>query len=392
MKALKTLATLCLGVMLFVGCTPGGQQGGEDHPSKDGLILSIDKSYIYNNGGATNYGIATFTVTYNGVALDENDYTIFEEVHYEGYIEDVIIEGNTYSYSGEPGNHYFYATYGVEQTKSLTLLMVVETPPAAPEAPADNEPSKYNFKQRALLTQFTGTGCGFCPGMMNALYSTVKNPVYGDKFVLAAAHLYNTDDPAYLSDASSLSDLFGVSGYPTVNGNFYKNNSYSDSEHIIDLIDECLAANPVKGGIAVSSKMHEDKNYIVINANIKACETAEFRVGAWLLEDGISGAQANNGFQPEAGVNFNLHNNCIRVANSRQNYKDFTGLTLGTLKKGECKTQEFAFPLVTNWEYNNLHIVVFITTKVNGKWVVNNAVRVTKEQVRDGVVNFEYAE
>ena len=387
MKALKLFATLCLGSMLVASCTP---DNGEGNNSKDaGLVLSLDKSFIYDNNGATSYGVATFTVTYNDVVLNEGEYTIYEEVNLGNKItEDVALEGSTYT-SNEQGNHYFWAEYGLEFTKTKTLLMVVATPPAAPAVPTDNNPEKLNFKQRVLITQFTGTDCGFCPGMINALHIAKNNPVYGDKFIIAAAHLYNDSDPAYLSDTPQLASLFGVSGYPTINGNMYKNEGNKTSEAIIELIDDCFEVNPIKGGIAVKSEYHASAKYIVLSALVKAKESAEFRIGAWLVEDGIKGSQANGGFSPEPGVDFNTHNNCIRMVNSRQNYKDYSGLTLGTINAGESKSYEFAFPIANGWKGDNLHVVVFISTKdKSGKWYVNNVVNVDK----NGSVDFEYTE
>ncbi len=393
MKTLKTLAVFCLGVLLIGGCASTNDGGGSDTKTEKGLILSIDKSYIYDNGGLDEngnedkYGIATFSLRFNGKEVTDG-YTIYEEVRDGELIYDVPLEGKTYT-STTKGNHYFWAEYGVEQTKNTTLLMVVSTPPAAPAAPVDNNPTALNFKRRVLLTQFTGSGCGFCPGMVNALYTVLNNEYYQDKFVLAAAHLYNETDKAYLYDAPSLANLLGVRGYPTVNGDYYKNNSYADSEHVIDLIDECLARTTVKGGIAVSSELHEDSRYVVINTLVKASEKAEFRIGAWLLEDKIEDQQANNGYSPIEGVEFNVHNNCVRLANSRQNYKDFTGLTLGTLNAGDTATQSFAFSLLDSWKTENMHVVVFISTKEGDKWYVNNVVNIKN---LNGVTEFEYEE
>jgi hypothetical protein len=268
-------------------------------------------------------------------------------------------------------------------------LNIVQTPPTHEDKFVDNNPTKTNFVRRVLITQFTGTGCGFCPEMINALHTIAANPYYGDKFVLAAAHLFNAADPAYLNDAKMLSTAVGVKGYPTTNADMWKNNTNRNANSVGDLIDDALNRTTVKGGIAVSSTYHEESNYITVRCHVKAKESANFRVGAWLLEDDIWGSQANNGYTANEGVDFNTHNNCIRIANqSRQSNLDYTGLTLGRIEAGATMTKDFAFPLLKNkWEVNNLRLVLFISTEENGKWYVNNVI----EAPINGVVDFEYA-
>lgn len=381
MKTVKTLALMLLGATL-VGCTTGNAGNGENSDSgvDKGLVLSVDKLFIYNNGGADADGIATFTVTYNGEDVTAES-TIFKG-------EDEALDGNTFTSTAEEACSFrFWASYGIEYTKSDILLNVVLTPPDAPAAPEDTYPDKTNFVRRILLTQFTGTGCGYCPEMMNALHTVAQNSYYGDKFVLAAAHLYGTADPAYLNDAKSLDRTLGVGTYPTVNADMWKNTGHRNSEKLVDLIQDALDRTTVKGGIAVNAEYHADSKYVVINTLVKASEEADFRVGAWLLEDKISGAQSNNGYTPIEGVNFDLHNNAIRLANkSRQPSGDYTGQTLGHLAKGETMEKSFAFPLLKSWKPENLRVIVFISTKEGEKWYVNNVVKAPIQ----GSVDFEY--
>ena len=259
--------------------------------------------------------------------------------------------------------------------------------------PEDKYPSKTNFKRRMLLTQFTGTACGFCPRIINALYQ-LNSSSYADDVVLTAAHLYNSTDPAYLSSATSLSSSLGVSSFPNVcvdlNKSAITNSSYSS---IISLIDSASSRVSVKGGIAVNSKYDAENGTIALKALVKAKESTEFRIGAWLLEDGIYGVQANNNYTPLDGVDFNTHNNCIRTAYSNQTNSDFTGFSLGIIEAGKSASHEFAFSLKNNgtgdqthWNHDNLRLVVFISTKEGDNWLVNNVVKIDK----NGSVDFEY--
>ena len=158
MKALKFLAIFCLGALLFAGCEPSGNDNNGGNGGKKSLILVADKSTIYDNGTDE----ATFTLYYDGLILTEG---------YEIYNGEELIEGNKFS-STVQGSYEFQAAYGTVLSGTFTVN-VVATPPPAPEAPQDTNPSKTNFKRRVLLTQITGTGCQYCPLMINAVHQAM---------------------------------------------------------------------------------------------------------------------------------------------------------------------------------------------------------------------------
>ena len=379
MKTLKSLALICLGALLFVGCNP--DNGGENNGSK-GLVLKADKYEIYDNGE----DVATFRLTFNGQPVTEG-YTIYDE-------NDNPIEGNTFS-STKIGYYEFWAEYGAAMTKVNIGITVIATPPAAPAVPTDNNPSKLNFHRRVMLIQFTGTGCGYCPSMVTALHAIADNEATKNQFILAAAHIggYAGSDPALMTEGKTLDDAFGISSYPNLIVDMVPNggNVYATEAYLKSQINTALNRVGVKGGIAANSEYHADKNYVMVNALVKAKETAEFRIGAWLLEDGIEGVQtvyadANT----VAGINYNIHNNCIRKVKSQQPTDDFdfTGLTLGTIEAGQTENMVFAFSLKNAWKSENLHVVIFISTKENGKWRINNIINAPI----NGSVDFEYTE
>ena len=379
MKTLKFLAIFCLSALAFVGCgevDDNGNGGG----NAVSFMLVADKTTIYDNGTDT----ATFTLYYDGMTLTE-DYAL--------YVGETPLTGNTFA-STTQGTYEVWASHGTAISNTVNIN-VIATPPAAPEAPQDNNPSKTNFKRRVLLTQITGTGCQYCPLMVNAVHLAMEG-AYGDDAVLAVAHTFNDNDPAYLWEAQTLDNSLGVGGgapalFMDLNRNYSTNyTKYAIDNNIQARLDEVA----VRGGIAVNSEYHAEEEYIVLNATVKAKETTEFRIGAWLLEDGISATQSNpNGYTPVDGVNFNVHDDCIRLADSKKTNTDFSGFDLGTIEAGKTASREFAFKLKTNgkggksyWNHDNLKVIVFISTKENGKWYVNNVVSCPK----DGSVDFEY--
>lgn len=402
MKTLKTLAIFCLSALLFTGCAQ--KEGGVE----TGLVLSADNYDIYDNNGVDKdgnvdpNGISTFTLKYNGVVVTEMEKVVFINQNNKEVSNLLNINGTDITFSStDTGKTFsFKAGYGTMQSNEIRIS-VLQTPPPAPAAPEDTNESKTNFKRRVLLTQFTGTGCPNCPYMMNALYSLMKetNPLR-DKVVLTAAHLYNTGDPAYLYKAPSLANAMGIRSYPHIVADMKRTTSYTGDlkkqepfyAYVQKLVNHATERVAVKGGIAVNCEYKPEDGYVMVTANVKAKSTAEFRIGAWLVEDGIEATQSNNGIKSE-GVDFNMHNNCIRVANSRRANNDYTGIHLGTIQKGDSKAKSFALPLLPNgkggestWNHDNLRVVVFISTEENGSWYVNNVISAPK----NGVQDFEY--
>ena len=382
MKTLKTLALLLVGALAFVGCNPVDDGGNE---GKKGLILVADKITIYDNGTDG----ATFTLYYDGMVLDKG---------YELYIGEgnEMVAGNKFT-STTQGTFEIWAAYGAAISNTVNIN-VVATPPAAPAAPQDNNPSKTNFVRRVLLTQFTGTGCGYCPYMINALYQVANDATLNSKVVFSAAHLFNEEDPAYLSASATLDNAMGITSFPNLVVDLNKSTRgiqpmFTD---ISKAITTAMNRVTVKGGIAVNSAYHAEEEYIVLNATVKAAQTTEFRIGAWLLEDGIKATQGNNGITALEGVDFNTHNNCIRYADSQATQNVFSGYSLGVIEAGKTASREFAFKLKPHYNnanaryynHNNLRVIVFISTKEGDNWYVNNVVKCPKH----GSVDFEYAE
>ena len=113
---------------------------------------------------------------------------------------------------------------------------------------------------------------------------------------------------------------------------------------------------------------------MVLNAAVKAAVAGEFRVGAWVLEDGIKANQANNGAKPEAGVDFNLHNKCIRFADCKGNSSSYTGYSIDELAAGEVGNHVFIIKLDDKWVKENLSLIVFVTSKDKKGFSVTNAI------------------
>ena len=216
---------------------------------------------------------------------------------------------------------------------------------------------------------------------------------------LTVAHRYNNTDPAYLT-GYALDQAMGVNGAPYLVADMYYNvGLYNNMAAYIreTLLPYTYHRNTIKtkAGISAVSYIEDDK--VIIKATVKAAEESLFRIGAWLIEDGIYGQQTNYGFEGD----FNTHDNCIRIADSKVSTSDYTGYEIGPvgedgkvqpIKKGETAEHTFTIELKDKWKRENCSLVLFVTApeKIQGResYFVNNVIEIPLE----GEVAFEYVD
>ena len=280
----------------------------------------------------------------------------------------------------EPGTYYFWAAYGTAHTEQLKVTAVGFDLPSLPEDP---EPDNTSFVRRVLLTQFTGTGCGFCPGMIEILRSVLADEDYASRVVHTAAHTYNNTDPAYLSQR--LDQAMGVLDYPMVVADMaYSYRNYLDEGGLRDMLDQAYDASAANAGISAATAFADGQ--LVVMASVKAAVTAEYCIGAWLLEDGIYGRQTNYNRPGTWTGDYDTHDNCIRYADSRVSNVDYCGFSLGTVEAGRSAEYVFTIGFEDDWIPDNCHVAVFVTERRDRGWAVNNVVDVPL----NGSAAFEY--
>lgn len=316
---------------------------GNGHVASGDLSLTVSATVIQANGEDE----AKFEVLYLGEPVTEG-VTI-----YDGNNNVVDLPSLTFT-AAEPGSYSFWAAYGTAYSETVTVTAIDFPVPVLPEDP---DPDNLSFSRRVMLTQFTGTGCGYCPGMITLLRSVLSEEAYASKTVLAAAHLYNSDDPAYLSSAS-LDDAMGVSSFPSVVADMNTLfTNYTSQLGLRNLIDDSYERTEALAGISASAS----------------------------IEDGIYGRQSNYNSASWTG-DYNTHDNCIRLADSKMSNMNYTGHPLGTIAAGETAEYAFVMTLDQSWVTDSLHLVIFVTTPEGKSWVVNNAVPCAV----DGSVEYQY--
>ncbi len=346
MKLTKFFA-LALAALAVVGCEPNEPNGPDVKPTGDAVLTANNNSVEVNT-------LIEFTVT----AADGTDLTA-EAVIYDKSHDYVVVE-NPFIPTMD-GEYQFYAVIG----NIITATIKVDVVPSIPALPEDAQPANTSFNHRILLVDHTGNTCGYCPQMMKALKSVAETGDYHSKYYEAMAHTYSNGDPAYSGAASVVSNHHGVTSYPTLTYNFEhsKQSSYNDAE-IMGQIDALWKAEGADAGIAAAASLASTS--VIVNTEVKAAVANEYRITAWLLEDGIYAKQTN---ATEEWMN--THDNAIR---QRVSGDDISGVDLGAIAAGETASTTLTLKIIGNkWVRENLKVMVIVSAKNdNGKFDVAN--------------------
>ena len=346
MKLAKFFA-LALAALAFVGCGEPTPDGPDVKPTGYAVLVANNNSVEVNTP-------IEFTVT----AADGTDLTA-DAVIYDKSNDYAVVE-NPFTPAMD-GDYEFYAVVGDIITNTVKVSVV----PTIPALPEDSEPTNTVFNHRILLVDHTGNTCGYCPHMMKALKTVSETGDYHSKYYEAMAHTYSNGDPAFSGAASMVSNHHGVSNYPTLTYNFYHTtqSSYNDA-HIMGQIDALWKAEGADAGIAAAATLASKS--VVVNTEVKAAVANDYRITAWLLEDGIYAKQTN---ATEEWMN--THDNAIR---QRVSSDDISGVDLGTLAVGETKSTALTLNIIGNkWNRDNLKVMVIVSAKnAKGQFEVAN--------------------
>ena len=361
MKLAKYISLIATIATLLVSCEPTtGTNSGKGESDLNKPTLTADSYSIVVNTPIT------FTVTLDGADVTEQA-AIFDGIEFTRV-------DNPFTPTVD-GDYEFYAVVGEQGLISDNIkVAVTPTPPALPE---DSDKANTSFNHRILLVDHTGNTCTYCPNMMNALKEVAEevvegteeteNPVlkYHNKYYEAMAHSFTATDPAGSDAANAISSYFGISSYPTLTFNFLTDIKSTANAEVIKQNIDALWKESADAGIAASASFASTS--VVVNAEVKAAVENEYRINAWLLEDGI--------YAPQTGANgnewMNTHNNAIRQAAITE---PMTGFDLGTIAVGETSSSVMKLNIKRgDWVRENMKIMLIVSAKDDkGKYKVEN--------------------
>ena len=216
------------------------------------------------------------------------------------YLNDQPYNSNTFS--TEISEVYdFYSVYNEQRTNAISVRAIDSQLYAS--LPEDSNSEQFeSFVRKVLVVQATGTWCGYCPYMIEALELFKKNGSNADKAVIAATH--SGDKFSNIASEATISEM-GIRNFPScvfnLNPEVVVENNYPgiSAENINATIGEELKGK-AHIGIAASSSTTPDK--ISVYAAVKIGNYGAYRINAWLIEDGVAASQSSNWYEFSNGM------------------------------------------------------------------------------------------
>lgn len=357
-----------LSAVLLIGCEPAQPEtdpNEDQKPKVEGKItLSVDRDII----AADSTYAANLKVTVLDSLGVEHDVTADVELYCDGVMEQLAIPEFKTDAEGE---YSFYAVNGFDISNTVTVRAIK----GVKQLPEESDTSAAVFRHRMLLLQHTGTECPNCPRLMTELRYLSEDEKYNGLYQHVASHSYNASDPAYSSSAATLSKSFDVNTYPWLTYNLTSKFelNFDNIRNTIDGLYQESAAAGVSAAVGLSG------NYITVNASLKAGKDGKYRLAAWLLEDGIRGAQSGAQAQWQ-----NMHENCLRQMIGANKTEFVYGKNLGEFKAGEIKDLLLVFDLEEQWKGQNCKVLLIAVDAETYELITCSVCPV------DGSINYEY--
>ena len=307
------------------------------------IELSFDQER-YNNGD-----FATFTVTDNF----NNTITNLAEFTLNG--SDVI--SNPYQFTAD-GTYNFEATYEGLISNSVTINIETATEFSDISSFTDSG-APATFTKKALLEDFTGTWCQYCP---RVAYAIELIEAETSDVVITAIHRGN--DPYNFSGASVLENQIGLSGYPTAMLN--RSTEWSYPETSTTAINQALnlttGINP-KLGVALETST--SGNTSTVNVKVKYGKSFNnLKLVVYALEDHLIYNQTNSttyygGSNPIVGFE---HNHVLRAVLS----SSILGETItGAMGYNDEFSKSFTYTIPSSVNASNVRFVAFVVDSTN---------------------------
>jgi len=211
------------------------------------------------------------SVTFSATAVYSNGTTQDKTSESEFFIDNVLISGNEYT-SSQEGTVVAKAVFDSMSSSDISVAVV--------------DPSNLpaSFSKKAVVEDFTGTWCGYCPRVSYAA-SLVEEQT--DKVFVVGVH--NGDQMAN-SFGGALEDEYNITGFPTAYIDRANTWTYPEPSNIDQALNSAVGTADV--GLAIESSLTgsilDFKVYQGFLENITGVKLVVF-----VLEDGILANQSN---------------------------------------------------------------------------------------------------
>lgn len=183
------------------------------------------------------------------------------------YVNDDVISGSSFT-PLRKGTFEAYAVYeDLESSKEFISI--------------------YHYTQKILIEDYTGTWCGWCPRVANAIELVLQE---SSNVIPVGIHCGN--DPFDFAYKQTLLSEFGIEGFPTAKIN--RNETWSYPENTISGINQVLGKLETKSPLGIGINSTTTAGNLNINVEVSfGKDLSGLKLIVYILEDNLHANQAN---------------------------------------------------------------------------------------------------
>lgn len=294
------------------------------------------------------------------------------------YVDNKPITGNFFT-TTEAKFYKAFATYNGQTSNKLSIQAA--NPALYVELPEDTLADKFSgFHHNVLMTQATGTWCGYCPYMIRSIELFRENGSNAANTVVVATH--SNDEFSCKASEAAVSALH-VQGFPSSFFNLnpeaiVENNDPNINSEVINASAGMELKEEANVGIAATVATNSSKSVIAVRAAVKVGKTGAYRINAWLVEDKLPAYQSSSWYEFSNGMSTVLieHDFVLRGASC---LSPIQGEFLGgksSCEQGETIEYYYEFDAddADFVDVANCKVVVLVSAASGKNFYVNNVI------------------
>ena len=218
------------------------------------------------------------------------------------YVDYQVIPGNVFT-TTKAKEYKIFASYNGRNSNNITVKAA--NPALYVELPEDTLADKFDgFHHNVLMTQATGTWCGYCPYMIRSIELFREYGSNAANTVVVATH--SGDEFSCKASEAAVSALH-VPGFPSSFFNLnpeaiVENNDPNINSEVINASAGMELKEKAHVGIAARVVTNSSKSVIAVRAAVKVGKTGAYRINAWLVEDKLPAYQSSNWYEFSNGM------------------------------------------------------------------------------------------
>ena len=321
MKKLLERFSLLFSVLLLISCSGGGDDDSVDS-SADYIDLYLSNTELF-------IGQSVVLSTFSSSGQNITSTTEF-------YVNSNKIPANTYKFT-DTGSYDIHAKHNglTSETKTINVY-----------------PTPITFKQNVVVEDFTGTWCGWCPRVSEAVRLLKQET--SDAIVVAI----HNGDAMQFSQESVIRQAFNVTGFPTALINRQERWASPQPSNVSQVTGKMSGKS--YASIAMESRLEGDA--LFLNVKVKMGYSYDsMRLAVYMLEDGLIYDQRNftsyyGGADPI--IDF-VHDDVLRSS-----LTNVFGDNIPSDEVGHSKiySRDFQYAIPGTYNKSKIKLVAFVTT------------------------------